>query len=145
MRITELARRSGVKTSTIRYYERTGVLPEPERTTGGYRDYDEEDLRYVRFLRRGQRLGFTLAELAELVGFSARARKGIVAASDVTTIAASKLSELDQRISDLQRTRRAIETLLETPCIDPAAACPVIAALADSSAGTNDKGPDNRA
>ncbi|CAH0250654.1 MerR family transcriptional regulator [Plantibacter cousiniae (nom. nud.)] len=53
MRIAELARLAKVKVSTVRFYERSGVLAEPERTTGGYRDYRETDVVRLRFLRRG--------------------------------------------------------------------------------------------
>ena len=66
MLISELADRSGVKTSTVRFYERRGLLPEPARSTGGYREYADSDVALVRFLQRGQGLGFTLAELDEL-------------------------------------------------------------------------------
>ncbi|WP_243075966.1 MerR family transcriptional regulator [Microbacterium sp. SS28] len=139
MRIAELSRRAGVKVSTIRYYERCSVLPEPDRTGTGYRDYDEESLRYVRFLRRGQELGFTLAELAEFAGYSAQARRGTVSRADVAAVAEAKLRDLDSRIDDLRRTRAAVQSLLAVECIDPDAPCPVVSALADapSSARAN--------
>ena len=131
MRIGELASHAGVRVSTIRYYERAGVLEPPERTTGGYRDYDDESLRYLRFLKRGQELGFTLGELGEFVGYSTQTRRGVIDHATVASIAAGKLQDLDARIADLQRTRSAITNLMSASCIDPDAPCPIISALAD--------------
>jgi DNA-binding transcriptional MerR regulator len=130
MRIAELAGRAGVKVSTVRFYERRGFLSEPARTSGGYRDYGDGAVRQLRFLRRGQELGFTLAELTAFTSLSAGLRAGVVDAGSVTATAADKLREIDSRIRDLQRTRNAIENLLGQQCIDPAAACPIVDALA---------------
>ncbi len=130
MTISELADRAGVKVSTVRYYERRGLLPTPDRSPGGYRLYDEEDVRRVRFLRRGQGLGFTLAELATFVAVSDRARTGTVTAGEVAEIGAAKLDEIDHRIADLHRMRDALDDLLSAPGFDPHAPCPVVAALA---------------
>lgn len=129
MRIAELAQQADVKISTVRYYERSGILPEPERTHSGYRDYDEESLRYIRFLRRGQELGFTLAELSEFVGYSKEIRHGNVDRAALVEVAESKLRDLNERIRDLQRTRAAIEGLLGAECIDLGGACPIVEAL----------------
>jgi DNA-binding transcriptional MerR regulator len=130
VQIAELARRAGVKVSTVRFYERSGVLAEPERTAGGYRDYRESDVRRMRFLRRGQELGFTLAELHDFDRFSETVRAGSVSAGDVAEAAAQKLREIDEKVADLQRTSLAIKTLLEVQCIDASAPCPIVSALA---------------
>jgi DNA-binding transcriptional MerR regulator len=135
MQISELARRAGVKVSAVRFYERSGALPEPDRTSNGYRDYGEDDALRLLFLRRGQELGFTLAELTEFVSFSDQARHGEVPAEDVTAAAVGKLRDIDDRIADLQRTRAAISALLADRCDDTSAPCPIITALA---------GPDTR-
>jgi MerR family mercuric resistance operon transcriptional regulator len=132
MGITELARRAGVKNSTVRYYERSGVLPEPERTSSGYRDYDEEALRYLKFLRRGQELGFALSALAEFAGYSVGVRHGGVDRAALVEIAEAQLSDLDERIDDLRRTRAAIKELLDSECLDPTVPCPIITAFAES-------------
>lgn len=131
MRITELARRAGVRTSTVRYYERSGLLAEPARTHGGYRDYDDEAVTTLRFLRRGQQLGFTLAELAAFTALSAAVRGGAISRDEVDAVAQAKLREIEARIEDLRRTRDALAGLLEAECLDPDAACPVVAALGD--------------
>lgn len=105
MNIAELAERAGVKVSTLRFYERRGVLPEPPRTTSGYRDFDESDVIRVRYLRRGQQLGFTLAELGELTALSGTR---VVVAGEVAARGRDKLAELDARIADLVRLRGAL-------------------------------------
>jgi DNA-binding transcriptional MerR regulator len=134
MRIAELAGRARVKVSTVRFYERRGFLAQPPRTTGGYRDYDDTALSQLRFLRRGQELGFTLNELTDFTALSAGLRSGVVDVGSVTAAAVDKLQEIDGRIQDLQRTREALETLLHQQCIDPTEECPIVQALSvDSS------------
>lgn len=130
MQIAELARRAGVKVSTVRFYERSGVLDEPERTAGGYRDYRESDVLRMRFLRRGQELGFTLAELHEFDRLSQTVRAGSVSAGDVAEAAEQKLREIDEKVADLQRTSFAIKSLLGAQCVDLSVPCPIVSALA---------------
>lgn len=129
MRIAELARLAGVKVSTVRFYERSGLLAEPARTSGGYRDYSPEDAVRLRFLRRGQELGFTLAELHDFDRLSRASRAAGATAGDVADEAQRKLREIDAKIADLQRTRSALAGLLEQQCLDPSVVCPVVDAL----------------
>jgi MerR family mercuric resistance operon transcriptional regulator len=130
MRIAELARRAGTKVSTVRFYERRELLPAPLRSPNGYRVYDAQDVRRVRFLRRGQELGFTLNELAEFVALSDRSRDGVVLSGEVRERGAAKVTEIDERIEDLRRIREALVGVLGAPCVDPGTPCPVVAALA---------------
>jgi len=134
MRIAELAGRARVKVSTVRFYERSGFLAHPPRTAAGYREYDNAALIQLRFLRRGQELGFTLTELTDFVALSSGLRSGVVDAGMVAATAFDKLHEIDDRITDLQRTRDAIEKLLEQQCIDPNEACPIVQALSGDPA-----------
>lgn len=127
MMISELADAAGVKVSTIRFYERRGILATPERTGSGYRAYDEEDVDRVRYLRRGQELGFTLAELGAMLGLS-RSRDPFTA--EISALGKAKLAEIDARIEDLTRVRGALAGLLDAQCADPDAPCPIVAALA---------------
>lgn len=131
MRISELARRAQVPVSTIRFYERRGTLPVPARALNGYRVYSSEDVRIVRYLRRGQELGFTLGELSAFARLSEETRAAGTVAHDVARQAHDKITEIDARIADLTRTRDAIAGLLDAQCLDPRAACPIIDALAD--------------
>ena len=65
MRAGEAARRAGVNATTLRYYERRGLLPEPARTPSGHRHYDEDAVRFLRAIKEAQAIGFTLAEIEE--------------------------------------------------------------------------------
>ncbi|ADG76414.1 transcriptional regulator, MerR family [Cellulomonas flavigena DSM 20109] len=130
MLIADVALQVGVKVSTIRFYLRAGLLPEPDRTAGGYRRFTADHVRRARFLHRGQELGFTLAELASLDVLSQQARAGGVAA-DLVAHGRAKIADIDARIRDLRRTRDALATLVDGPGFDPDANCPVVAALTD--------------
>lgn len=121
MLISELATAAGVKVSSIRFYERRGLLEPPRRSSGGYREYGDADVTRVRYLKRGQELGFTLSELGGLVARPV--------AGDVGALGAAKLVEIDQRITDLVAMREALAGLLAAQCIEPEAPCPVMAAL----------------
>jgi DNA-binding transcriptional MerR regulator len=72
VRIGEIANRVGVNTTTIRFYESIGVLPEPPRTSSGYRDYDDEHVERLRFIKTAQRLGLKLEDIAEILAFRDR-------------------------------------------------------------------------
>ncbi len=130
MLISELAASAGVKVSSIRFYERRGILVSPGRTRGGYREYEQADVDRVRYLKRGQELGFTLAELSGLLGVSGVA--GPIS-GEIAALGNAKLSEIDERIEDLQRVRGALAGLLAAQCIEPDVPCPIIDALASSA------------
>jgi MerR family mercuric resistance operon transcriptional regulator len=130
MRTSELARAADVAVSTVRFYEREGLLPAPTRQRNGYRFYTAQDVRTVRFLRRGQDLGFTLAELSAFTQLSGAARTSGVLAADVVEHAHRKMAQIDDRIADLSRTRDAIAQLLAAQCLDASTPCPIIEALA---------------
>lgn len=98
--IGELAQRTGVSTRTIRYYEELGILPTPERTSGGTRRYPREYVFYVEGARNLKELGFGLEEIAELGKF---ALTGTFDSERSRTILTKKLSELEHRIKVLQR------------------------------------------
>lgn len=131
MTIGELAKAAGVRISTLRFYERRGLLEASARSAAGYRYFTAEDVARVKFLRRAQELGFGLAELAVMLGLS---RQRTVRRADLATAGTAKLAEIDDRIADLRRMRKALAGLLAQPCIDPEAACPLIGALAGQPA-----------
>ncbi len=130
MLISELADRSGVKVSTVRFYERRGLLPDPRPDRDGYRRYVDEHVRRLRFLRRGQELGFRLGELAALLEMSDDARSGLRVTPEVRERGRGKLAEIDERIADLRSMRAALEEVLTAERLDPAEPCPVVEALA---------------
>jgi MerR family transcriptional regulator, copper efflux regulator len=105
----ELARLAGVSTDTLRHYERVGVLPRPPRTGSGYRRYPASAVDRVRLIRRALAIGFSLDELRRIL--QSRDRGG-VPCQGVRALAASKLSQLEQRIAELEGLRDQLRGLL---------------------------------
>ncbi len=135
MTIGELARRAGVAVSTLRFYERRRLLAPAARSGGNYRLYRPEDVDRVRFIRRARELGFTLADVNLLL----RSSSGTMRRAELDRTGKAKLADLDRRIADLRRVRGALAGLLALPCIDPAAPCPIVAALAGSEPGGRER------
>lgn len=106
--IGRLAGRTGTSPETIRYYERLGLLPEPRRLASGYRVYREDDIRRLLFVRRAKALGFTLAEIGDLLALSADES---VDCGAIRARARAKLAEIDRRMADLARMREGLEDL----------------------------------
>jgi DNA-binding transcriptional MerR regulator len=111
--IGRLADQAGVNIETIRYYERRGLLREPPRTGAGYRQYAAIDLWRLQFIARAKTLGFSLAEIATLVGPDRGS-----SADDVVVMAQAKIDELDRRQKELADIRARLERLIEV-CDDP--------------------------
>jgi len=110
--IGEVARRTGVRASAIRYYEEAGLLPKPERV-GGKRRYDEVILRRLALIGTAKRAGFTLGEIRILLhGFPA----GTGAAERWQALASEKLVEVDEAIAQLRETRELLEEALRCEC-----------------------------
>lgn len=128
MTIGKVAKSAGVNPATVRYYERRGLLPPPRRRPSGYRDYDAEHVRRIRFIKRAQELGFTLREIHELMAL--RHDPG-ADCGDVRRRAAGKLADLDGRLRDLEAMRRVLADLVAA-CAGTGTtdACPILSALA---------------
>ncbi len=129
--IGQLARQAGVGVETIRFYEREGLLAEPGRLPSGYRQYPPDAVERVKFIRRAQRLGFTLRESKELLDLRDDPDAGQV---DVRERATDKLADIDARIAELQGMRAELGRLVAV-CRGrgPAANCPIIAAIGDAA------------
>jgi MerR family mercuric resistance operon transcriptional regulator len=125
-RIGELSRRTGCKIETIRYYERIGLLPRPERR-GRYRQYDVEGVSSLAFVRRARDLGFTLDEVRALLRLSAR---GGVACAEARDLAASHLANVRKRIADLRSMERVLATMVRQCDAGAQPSCPLIKTLA---------------
>ena len=125
MTIGRLAKKAGVNIDTIRYYERNGLLPEPVRRASGYREYEPADVRRLRFIMRAKDLGFTLAEIGELLSLSAdRDVRGVKRRAE------QRLEQVDYKIKELQRVRRGLKTLIDAcPGHGDLERCPIVAAL----------------
>ncbi len=107
MTIGKLAAAEGVGVETVRFYQRRGLLAQPERAGSGYREYSDDDRDRLVFIRRARKLGFTLAEIAELLG-PAQHRS----ATEIARAAGAKLAALDEQITELRlqqcRLRRLV-------------------------------------
>lgn len=119
MRIGELARRAGTTTKTLRFYEQAGLLPEPNRTPSGYRDYGPAVLDRLAFVKAAQAAGLTLAEIREIV--TVREAQG-PPCEHVAGLLDAHAADLDQRIDELTDLRREVERLrARARGLDPAA------------------------
>ena len=128
MRIGEAAERAGVNVQTLRYYERTGLLPKATRRPSGYRQYDADTVRLVHFIKNAQELGFTLRDISELIAL----RKNPKSCSKAATLALAKVEEIDRRVRRLTAMRKTLAELA-TACRNGDAnhECPIIEALTD--------------
>jgi DNA-binding transcriptional MerR regulator len=113
VRVGEAAARAGVNVETLRYYERRGLRPEPEREPSGHRRYDEETGRFLRAIKEAQAVGFTLAEIGEYLRVSRRAASSSEA---LRVRMAAKIDEIDSRIAGLQRMREELARVVGCAC-----------------------------
>jgi len=124
--IGKVARAAGVNVETVRYYQRSGLVPEPQRPAGGMRRYSHETVARLRFIKRAQELGFTLAEIRRLLALGDPQTCGKARA-----LAAEKLSLVRARIADLERMRAALESLIDRcDAVRGQVSCPIIETLA---------------
>lgn len=125
--IGEAARQSGVSAKMLRHYESLGLLGAVARTDSGYRLYSPGDVHTLRFIKRCRDLGFSMAEIAELVGLWQNRRR---ASSNVKRIAQKHVDELTQRIEAMQSMQRTLSTLLDCCQGDERPDCPILDDLA---------------
>lgn len=111
MKISQAAATSGCHLETIRYYERIGLLPSPERTASGYRAYTAGDIERLRFIARGRDLGFSLEEIRSLLQLSEG--DGRLSCSDVDRVARAHLTDIQARMADLQRMAGELERVID--------------------------------
>lgn len=148
MNIGEAAAASGVSAKMIRHYESIGLLPEPPRSEGGYRRYDERALHTLRFVRRARNLGFSLDEIRNLLLlWQDRGR----ASADVKALTLRHVAELETRIAELVAMRDTLRALAEACSGDERPDCPILADFAEpgrappASAGPDRNAPDGNA
>ena len=127
----ELAASAGVGRETIRYYERKGLLEGPPRSAAGYREYPPEASRRLRFIRRAQELGFTLAEISDLLDLRV---DEVSACGTVETRAREKLDQVETKIADLRRMGDALSRLVDKcQAREPTSDCPILEELEERS------------
>ena len=123
--IAEVAADAGVRRDTLRYYERTGLVPEPPRTTGAHRRYPPETVERLRFIRGAQRLGLSLAEIKILLTVR---DTGVCPCEPAEVVLRRHLDGIDAELARLTRLRTEVSGMLDSlPCPDPVAApgwCP---------------------
>lgn len=122
--IGQVAKGVEVNIETIRYYERQGLIPLPPRRESGYRQYPEDIVNRVRFIKRAQELGFSLKEVAELLSLRVGPN---TTCGDVKKVADGKITEIEGKIQSLKRMRDALMRLVET-CEEnrQAEECPIL-------------------
>ncbi|MFN0162786.1 MAG: MerR family transcriptional regulator [Burkholderiales bacterium] len=113
-----------VNVETLRYYERLGLLPRPPRASNGYRQYDDNVLRRLRFIRRAQALGFSLAEVKELL----RLEDGIDCGA-AQTLARIKLEHVERQLAELRKMRSRLKETLVACASGSRVRCPLIEVL----------------
>jgi MerR family mercuric resistance operon transcriptional regulator len=127
MTIGQVAQKAGIGIETIRFYERKGLIEEPPRKESGYRLYQEDVIDRLAFIQQAKSLGFTLAEIQELLSLKIRPE---VTSGEIRKIAEAKLADIEDKIKMLKRMQRALKKLVaQCPGHGPANHCPILEAL----------------
>lgn len=133
--VRKLADTAGVGVEAVRFYQRRGLMREPQREGNGFRQYSQEDVRRLQFIKRAQDLGFSLDDVATLVSLSADTDQ-----DRVREIAQQRIVDIRQRAAQLSAMASALEGMVS--CCQrssPHEACPIIAALVDQGTPSTDK------
>ena len=125
--IGDAARLSGVSAKMVRHYESLGLLPRVARTDGGYRQYSESEVHTLRFIKRARDLGFSMEEIAELVGLWQNRRR---ASANVRRVAQKHAEDLAQRIAAMQEMQKTLHHLIHCCHGDERPECPILEELA---------------
>jgi len=123
MRIGKLAALGGCSAETIRYYEKENLLPEPHRLENGYRDYSTDHLKWLQFILRSRKLGFTQTQVRQLVTLSDLESD---ICDDVHELVLTHLDDVQAKITDLNKMKASLEHLEEKCRKDTLHSCPVI-------------------
>ncbi|SEO09345.1 MerR family transcriptional regulator [Palleronia pelagia] len=128
--IGNLAKKTGTKVQTIRYYEQIGLMPEPGRTAGGQRRYGEDELDRLAFVRHARQLGFTLEAIRELLDLSDEPDRSC---ENAAAIARRQLRQVEQRIARLEALRTELKRMVRECAGGQTADCRVLEVLRDHS------------
>jgi len=127
MNIGQAASQSGVNAKTIRYYESIGLIPEAQRTDGGYRTYSEKDIATLRFIHHSRGLGFSVKDVATLLDLWRDRER---ASADVKALAMAHVAEIDRKLDELQRMKDTLVDLTRRCHGDDRPDCPILEELA---------------
>jgi DNA-binding transcriptional MerR regulator len=111
LRVGSIAKKAGVGVQTLHYYERVGLLPKPTRSEANYRLYPPGALRRVQFIKKAQAVGFTLAEIKQILDLKSH---GQAPCRKVTELGERHLRDIDARLAKLRRYRRAVAESLNS-------------------------------
>lgn len=136
MNIGQAAKKSGISSKMIRYYEQIGLIPKAIRTDSGYRDYTDADVACFRFIRHSRALGFSTEQISTLLVLW---NNGERASADVKSIALSHIEELNRKITELQRMTKTLEHLAKDCQGDNNPDCPIIAGLVEPKSDSESK------
>lgn len=127
MTIGQVARRSGLGIETVRFYERNGLIEEPPRRASGYRQYGEDVVTRLRFIRRAKELGFSLREIKELLSLRLQPE---TTCAHVKNRAEVKIADIEEKIQSLLRMKAALVKLTAACSGEgPVSECPILEAL----------------
>lgn len=121
--IGQAAQRSGVSAKMVRHYESLGLLPSVDRTEAGYRLYGDKEVHTLRFIKRSRDLGFSMAEIADLLKLWQNRRRS---SADVRRIATKHVAELNQRMAEMEAMRKTLQHLIHCCRGDHRPDCPII-------------------
>jgi Cu(I)-responsive transcriptional regulator len=127
MNIGEAAKLSGVSAKMVRHYESLGLLPAVARTDSGYRQYSDKEVHTLRFIRRARDLGFSMAEIGELVKLWQNQRRS---SSSVKKIASKHLADIDAKMAEMAAMRKTLQHLVHCCGGDERPDCPILDELA---------------
>ncbi len=127
MTIGELAKLASVSVETVRFYERQRLIPQPRRPQSGFRTYDEDAARRIGFIRQAQQLGFSLAEIRQLLDLRLNPTRSC---ADIKGEAEAKIRHIDERIGSLRTMRRTLAQITRSCSGEgPISACPILDAI----------------
>lgn len=131
MTIGQLARKVKVNIQTVRFYERRGLIPEPARRSSGYRQYSQDDVARIQFIKHAQQVGFTLKEISKLLSLRVDPN---TTCSEVRDRAKVKIAEIEEKIGALERMKTALSKLA-AKCRGegPTSECPILESLSETA------------
>jgi len=128
---SQLAKLTDCNLETVRYYEKEGLLPEPRRSEKGYRLYGDEDVKRLNFIRRCRELGFTVAEIRELLSLVDNRN---YTCADISAITQEHIADVKNKISDLNRILKTLQGMEKQCSAGNTPDCPILDALFETSA-----------
>lgn len=130
MNIGEAAKAAGVSTKMIRHYEQIGLVPQAERTDSGYRLYGEREVSILRFIRQSRRLGFSVAQIAELIGLWSDSQR---TSREVKFVAERHLADLEEKRQEIEQMMQGLSVLVKACHGDDQPHCAILDRLSLNS------------